>query len=206
MHRAGPLLLVVLVVSSGCLGVVTGDTISFQADPAAVSESAVDEHGFQLADESTAEIDREIDDMPVVGSKTVEITNHVASYERVDADTGEAAAAAFVVVSTPQAEVAGQRTNPLGRAPLEEVVESVGDQSGVGEVDSTTRTVLGTETTVEKFAGTTAVEGQSVETYVYVTRVAHGDDYVIAVGVLPQSLADEESAIYGLMENVEHPT
>lgn len=207
MHRTGPLLLVVLVLTSGCLGVVTGDTVSFEADPAAVSESAVSEHGFQLTDESTASVERNAD-LPVVGSKTVHITNHFASYERVDASSANASAAAFVVASTPRAEVAGQGTNPLGRVPLEEVVDRFGDRAGAqsngDEVDTTTRTVLGTETAVKKFAATTEVKGQTVETYVYVTRVAHEGDYVIAVGVLPQSM-DDESAIYGMMEAIEHP-
>lgn len=205
------LLLVLALSTSGCTQVVAGGPITFEASPATVQDGTLQEQGYQLGGSDTVQVNQTVD-VPVVGERRVEITNHVRSYAKADVEggTGEASGGgALVVLSTPQAQVAGQATNPLGRAPVEELVKRVGSRAGsqsdVEHVGTTSITVLGTDTDVEKFATTTERDGQTVETYVYVTRVAHGSDYVIAVGVLPQEFADaEEDAIHALIAGIEH--
>lgn len=204
------LLLAVSVTTSGCAQVVSGGPIVFEASPAGVSDDALQQTGYQIEGQDEFTVERTVD-VPVVGEREVRISNHVATYTRTDRsdETGEeASAGAFLALSTPQARVAGQGTNPLGRMPLKELVEQVasraGEQSDVRHVGTRELTVLGSTTKVEKYSSTTKAEGEEVETFVYVTRVGHGDDYVVGVGILPTKFEDDEDAIYRLMRGLEH--
>lgn len=206
------LLLAVTVVTSGCVQAVTGGPIEFEATPASVSDDALRETGYRAESQEAFTVDRTVD-LPVLGEREVRISNYMATYSRADVGDGggngsEESAGAVLVLSTPQAQVAGQGTNPLGRMPLKELVDQVagraGDQSDVKYVGDRDITVLGSETTVEKYSSTTEVEGETVETFVYVTRVGHGEDYVVGVGILPVEFEDDEDAIYRLLQGIEH--
>lgn len=207
------LLLAVAVATTGCVQAVTGGPIVFEASPASVSDGALQETGYQLEEQDAYTVEETVD-VPVLGEREVRISNHLAVYSGIDGgneggDGSGASAGAFVVLSTPQAQVAGQGTNPLGRMPLKELVDRVadragGDQSEVRHVGTLEITVLGSATAVEKFSSTTRAEGEEVETYVYVTRVGHGEDYVVGVGILPKEFEDDEDAIYRLMRGIEH--
>lgn len=204
-----PLLLALTLVTSGCLGVVTGDPITFEASPAAVGgDSGGPTHGFELVNSSDFTVTQNVS-VPVLGQRQVRITNHVASYAKTEGEGQNASGAGIVLVSTPQAQVLGQATNPLGRVPLKELVERVGgragNQSEIRQVGTNELTVLGTTTTVEKYESTTRTKEGPVKTYVYVTRVPHDGDYIIAVGILPREFQDAESAVYAAMTDIEHP-
>lgn len=204
-------LLALTLVTSGCVQAVTGETITFEASPATVADGALSDSGYDLKEGDEVTVDRTVA-VPVVGERDVRITNHVRVYG--PAAAGEAVEdenvtpAVLFLVSTPQAKVAGQAVNPLGRVPLRELVTRVVSRGqglddlervGSSEVDT-----LGTTTTVEQYSTTAELDGESVPTYVYVTRVAHGDDFVVAVSMLPQAFSDEESTLYELLANVEH--
>lgn len=207
------LLLAITMATSGCVQAVTGGPIAFEASPASVSDDALQATGYEAGEQRAFTVNQTVN-VPVLGEREVRVSNHLATYSRVDAggETGngsETSAGAFVVLSTPQAQVAGQGTNPLGRMPLKELVQQVaaragGNQSDVKHVGTREITVLGTETAVEKFSSTTRAEGETVETFVYVTRVAHGEDYVVGVGILPKKFEDDEDALYKLMKGIEH--
>lgn len=206
------LLFAVAMATSGCAQAVAGGPIAFESSPAGVSDDALQETGYQLQEDEEYTVERTVD-VPVVGERDVTITNHLATYSSAgpEDDAGgdaERSVGAFLVLSTPQAQVAGQGTNPLGRMPLKELVEQVtnraGDQTDARYVGEREITVLGSETTVEKYSSTTEVEGETVEAFVYVTRVGHGDDYVVGVGILPAQFEDDEDAIYRLMRGLEH--
>lgn len=193
-------------LTAGCLDVITDDTLEYEAQPAAVDEAVANREGYELNERDEFVID-ETGDIPVLGERRLLITNHIANYSVGGMDTQ---VSALLVVSTPKAEVAGQGLNPLGRAPMEDLIERIGereaDQGEVESVEETEITVLGTDTEVGKFESTTEDEGgQEIDTYVYVTRVGHEGDYVIGVGILPQQLEAEESAVYTMMEGIEHP-
>lgn len=219
-------------LTPGCLDLVAGDRAEYEAEPAAVDPRVVDEQGYESEefDSFTVEEDR---DLPVIGERRVVITNHFAAYSKVDVDESaldgadredvdpaeldtdeldeeEAAVGALQVVSTPKVSVAGQGLNPLGRLPLRELVEEIGDrlieQSDIEYEGSTEITVLDSETTVEKYSSTTETdEGTRERMYVYVTRVGNEDDYVIAVGLMPQKLDHDEPSLFAMMEGIEHP-
>lgn len=204
--------LVVVLGTSGCVQAVTGGPIVFEASEAWVDDGTLQETGYELQEQDEFTIEETVD-VPVVGEREIKITNHLASYGPAAAQgdaSGEAeqAAGAFMVVSTPQAQVAGQGTNPLGRVPLKELLEQIGDRaddgSDVRHVGSQEITILGSESKVEKYSSTTQADGQEVETFVYVTRVGHGEDYVVGIGMVPQEFEDHEDAIFELMRGIDH--
>jgi hypothetical protein len=205
------ILLAVALVTSGCVQAVAGGTITFEATPATVNGQALDDTGYKLNDRDEATVERTVQ-VPALGERDVKITNHVRAYSPVggeaEAEQSDADPVVMFAVSTPQAEVLGQAANPLGRVTLKELVTRVGSRAGsFGELQQEgTREVdtLGKSTTVEKYSTDVERQGRSVETFVYVTRVPHGDDYVIALALVPQPFADEEPNVYELVRNLEH--
>jgi hypothetical protein len=183
--------------------------IPARASPADVYERPLAANGFAENELDTVSLERTVE-LPVVGERDVTITNHVRAYgpESNESAGENVTPAVMFLVSTPQAKVAGQGTNPLGRVPLEELVSRVASRGegfdDMEKVGSRTIESLGTETTVEKYVTTATFEDESVETFVYVTRIPHGDDYVIAVAVLPKEFDEDEETLYELMRNVDH--
>jgi hypothetical protein len=116
----------------------------------------------------------------------------------------------FRLVSTPAVEVAGQSYNPVGDYSNDRLARFAAEQSGslsaagLERVSSRRVLVLGTETTVTKYATTTTIGGQEVDVFVHVTKVRDGDDYVVAIGVYPRAV-DQESEVLTLLRSVEHP-
>jgi hypothetical protein len=203
-------LLALTMVTSGCVQAVTGGPVEFEASPATVGSGTLDSTGYELNSEDTVEVNETVE-VPVVGERDVRITNHVRGYASPAPEEGSAESAsvgAFLVLSTPQAQVAGQGTNPLGRVPLKELITRVAsradDSQEFEQVGTKDVETLGTTATAEKYSTTMEMEGERVDTYVYVVRVAHEGDYVIAVGMTPQDRGNDESSIYEMMRGLEH--
>jgi len=203
-------LLVALVVTSGCLGVVTGnEPLVLRANEAGVSDAALSATDFEHEETRTAWINRTVE--RAGQEREIRVQNHVSTYQRppsVD-PTGGITFGVFVVVSTPKASVAGQSFNPIGQMSHEQMMEQfVGQSADVRDVqreDSRTLTVLGSEADVTRFSGVVQRSGQEIPVYVEVTRVGDGDDFVVALGVYPQETADEvRPGVTTLFEGIEH--
>jgi hypothetical protein len=197
--RKGILTLLVglLVVSSGCVGLLTGETVEFESSPASVSDSALEETGYEqsIADEQT--IERTVD---VAGQeRTIRVTNHVRQYQRgIDlGPVGEVNAGSFIVFSTPSASVAGQTLNPAASWSNERLVEEVASRNDqISDVEfQRNRSVdaLGESREVAVFSGTTTIEGQEVDVLIHLTSFEHEGDVVVAVAVYPERIDDRES-------------
>ncbi|MFQ3475265.1 hypothetical protein HKK80_03250 [Halonotius sp. F2-221B] len=122
----------------------------------------------------------------------------------------DSANSVFVVVTTPGFEFLGQSLNPLGqldnKALATELAGQVGQLSVGSEQSTTTRDVLGSETTVSTFAGTLSQSGAEIDVGIVVTAVTNEGDYVIGFGAYPQLLAETESAnVSALLDGLEHP-
>ena len=199
-----------LLATSGCIGFLTGsEPLEFSAEPAAVSGSAAENAGYEYNSTRDLAVNRSFE----AGGqeRRVVATNYIADYtKRMDlGPLGEAEVGVFNVVTTPAVEVAGQTLNPIGSYSDARLVEFVQQQySGLGDieqVDSRNITVQGTETTVTKFSATASIEGQEIDVFVHITKYRDGDDFVVAVGVYPQQLADqEESNILSMMRAIDH--
>ncbi|MFC6825348.1 DUF6517 family protein [Halopelagius fulvigenes] len=198
-----------LVSTSGCVGVLTGEKpLTVSADPAVVEESVASNAGYTSNGTRTVEVNRTFS---VAGQeRTVVAENKMTTYEKsLDLAVVEAKVGVFTVVSTPAVEVAGQTLNPIGDYSNARLVELVQNRysglSDVREVSSRTITVQGTETEVTKFAGKANVRGRQVDVYVHVTKYRDGDDFVVAIGIYPQPLNGEQQNVLSMMRAIQHP-
>lgn len=201
-------LLALLLVTSGCVGFLTGqEPFEAEAAPATVAGGTLSETGYERTNASELTLNRTVE----AGgqSRKVVVTNHVTQYGRsVDLGVVERDASVFVLLATPRVELLGRSFNPIGDVSNRRLLGRT--LSGYGQIDvgtavgNTTVTALGTETTVEKFSGTTPIGGAEIDVYIHVARVEHGDDFVVAIGIYPQRLPDEEGRVLSLIRNIRH--
>ncbi|MFB6068425.1 MAG: DUF6517 family protein [Halobacterium sp.] len=199
--------LVALVATSGCLGFLSGP-VTFSASKATVSDSALQETGYEEAKVTSSELTKTFS---VAGqSKNVTVTNWIAMYERtVDVPVlGQQRAAVFGAFASPQVKVLGQTFNPIKDYSAKELASLAQQQySGlsVGQAVSTRNmTVLNQSTTVTKFEGQASISGQNVDVYVHVTKVKHDGDFVVAVAIYPQRLDGEQQKVDRLLTGLQH--
>ena len=290
MRRRELLAVVPLAAVAGCTEIITDDTIEYQAQPALVEPSVVDEQGYELEETDSITIEEELD-LPVLGKRDVLIDNHIATYlkteidestieeieqelagdidpedvdlddidpedvdlddvdpedvdlddidpedidlddidpEDVDVDReelytddvdfggldeGEQTMGILLLLSTPKAEVAGQGVNPIGRVPLQELVDRISNmaaEEGEEDIDlhhvsTVEHTILGTDVDIEKYESTFEADDGGLDVFVYVTRVGHEGDYVVGVGILPELLEAEEPALFEMLAGIDHP-
>jgi len=205
-----------LVVSAGCTGLLTGDTVEFTANEASVGDSALESTGYegQNATEQTIERDVEVGGQ----ARTVRITNHYAVYARTGNVSGIEAGgnisgdevpetAQFAVFSTPGAQMAGQSLNPAARLSNQELIERLSGQVGSIEdvefEENRTTESLDAEREVSVFTGTTTLDGQEIDVRIHVASFEHEGDVIIATGVHPVQIEEDEN-IDELLGGIEH--
>ena len=203
-------LLGILVVTSGCVGFITGnEALSVAASEGTVSSSALEKTGYEHNRTTEVTLNRTFE--AAGQSREVTVTNHLSEYQKsVDLGPlgGERPAAVFVAFTTPKVEVLGKTFNPIGEMSNRELLGQLQSQYSSIEVgqqsSSDTVSALGTSATVDRFDGQARIGGTSVDIYVHVTRIEHGDDYVVAVGVYPQRLDGEGENVLNLISGLQH--
>ena len=207
----GSLALAVLVLTAGCLGVLTGsEPLELESNEVSVSAAAQGDAGYEEVRTETQTIEREFS--AAGQTREAVVTNHVAEYARsVSVEplgTGEFAR--FVVVSTPAVEVLGQTFNPVGAMTTRELVELVQDRyAGLEDVSPAgerTVTILGESATVSEFTGEAeiAAVGERVDVTIHVVRVRSGPDFIVAIGAHPTALPGEADRIDTMLRGVVH--
>lgn len=200
--------LAAIVVTSGCLGFVSGgEALSYEATAVDVSADAKQATGYNETKRETITINQ------TVADRDVRVINKLARYEKYD-DVAEERRGVLAVVSTHRVDVFGHTTNPIANMTYRELLTNLtADYADEFESmedlqfqENTTRTVLGTEARIGVFTSTTKLDGEVVEVKLYVTRVQHGDDYVIAIGGHPTKFPASEQEILRLMEGIQHQT
>ncbi|MDS0259225.1 DUF6517 family protein [Haloarcula sp. S1CR25-12] len=210
-----------LVVASGCIGLVTGETVEFEASNATVEESTLESTGYE---ENSATERSSTRNVTFVGQeRSIRVVNKVTRYGKngtVEPTTGTESPAAtvqngtvasgparFVLLSSPGANVAGRTLNPAASWSNERVLEEVADQTGqIGDLEkrgNRTAESLGESRNVSEFTGTTSMVGRDVEVRVHVTSFEHEGDAVIAVAVHPERM-DEEATVDEMLGGIEH--
>jgi len=214
-----------LVVSSGCVGLITGETVEFEANEASESNSALESTGYEANNSSQRNVTR---DVTFLGQeRTIRIVNQVNRYTKdgtlANATGNETLARAvergqtnatsvpdlarFVVVSSPGAKVLGQTLNPAAGWSNQRIFEEVAGQTGqlnnLEQDGSRTTESLGDSRNVTEFTATTQIEGREVDVRAHVTSFEHEGDIVIAVGVHPEQM-DEGENVDELIGGIEH--
>ena len=208
MHRTLLTALVALVVvSAGCTGLITGETIEFESEPAAVGEATLSSTGYDGGNVTAQTLTRNVSVQDQ--ERTVRITNHVAQYTRDGSVAGVEVTdiSTFIVLSTPGAEMAGQTLNPAASWSNRRIVDQVAQRSGnVEDIQfEENRTVqsLGESRELGVFSGTTRMSGRAVDVRIHVANFEHEGDVLIAVGVHPTRI-DERENIDELLGGIEH--
>lgn len=196
-----------LVVTTGCIGALSGP-ITVSANEVSVSESALDETGYEHNRTEKMTISRTFS--AAGQSKDAEVTNWISEYHQSVGIPGvaEQPVAAFVVFSSPKVDVLGKSFNPIDdysdRELAETFTERMDSVENVREVDSRSESMLGTSTEVTEFEATvTTALGITFDATLHVTKVEHDGDFVVAVGAHPQQL-DGENDINRLLRGIEH--
>lgn len=202
--RVGVTLVAFCLVASGCLGVVTQETFEFESSPAAIDDGSLADAGYEPSASRAITVNRSFE---IQGQeRRVNLTNHVRTYRKPTAGVPLAHAVAF---STPSASVLGQSVNPLARVDERQLVElaleDVAQVRDVTRVDNRSVTVLGSETTVEKFAARAERNGSSARVFVHATRLTNEGDLLVLVVMYPRSMEDGDSDVVTLLRGVEHP-
>jgi len=211
MDRSRPALvagLCVVLVTTGCLGVLTGsEPISATATPAEVDDGTLDRTGYGEYLTESPSLTRNV---TVAGqTRRIEVTNEVRGYNRTLAlgPLGERDLARFVVLSTPAVSVAGQTFNPVGdwsnRRTVRRLTSTYEDLDTVAFDENRTVSALGESRTVSRYTAETTVDGQTVDVYVHLAKFRHGDDFVVALAVHPRQV-EEGDRIDTLLGTLRH--
>jgi hypothetical protein len=204
--------LVGLLLTSGCIGFLTGsEALQFSSSEVKVTQSAQQETNYQQARREPQTVTRQF--QAAGQTREVEVTNHLSEYSRSVSIPlfGDQQIARFTVMSTPKVTIAEQGPfNPVGDMNNTELVLTLQEKyeaiSNVRPESERTVTVLGEETTVSKFrADATTDTGQSVEVFIHLTKVDHGDDYLVGVGVYPTQVDGEQENVDTLLQSIVHP-
>ncbi len=189
-----------LVAGSGCMGVLDGKGLKFQAKTAKTSPS----DGYKPQGVKKRTIKRKF------AGQTVTAVNEVATYEKTLQIPlfGSAKLGVFAVISTPAVSVAGKTFNPVKGYSNDKLVGMIASNydniKNPSQVGSTSLSMLNSTTTVSTYEATATFDGQQVPIYIEVTKVRAGHDFVIAVGVYPKQLS-EGDAIHSMMASTKHP-
>jgi len=201
-------LVAALVVTSGCTGVLSGP-VTFSASEATVSDAALEETGYQHNRTDKMEVSRTF--TAAGQSKEVEVTNWISEYHQEAGlpGVGEKKVAVFATFASPKVEVLGKSFNPLSKYDNRQLAERFTTQldsvNDVRKVDSRNRTMLGQSTEVTNFeASVQTTAGIEFDAYIHVTKVEHGDDFVVALAVYPQKLSGQSDKVGRLLDGVEH--
>ncbi|SFR47116.1 DUF6517 family protein [Halogeometricum limi] len=199
--------IVLVVALSGCLGTLA----SADAGATTVPSSAYEREGYVAGNATSVPLRVPVGVAGVGGE--VSVTNHVAGYSRT---TGENETAAFLVVTSPNARVAGISANPLRAVTDPGVVRTglelasrartLGNVENVTDLrELSTRDVelLGATAPLTTYAGVVDTEAGSVDVRVHVVAVEHGDDVVLALSVHPATM-DERGAVERMLAAAEY--
>ncbi len=211
MRRTRVALLLTLVVLAGCNagpGDRTPEPIEAEASAATVPEEALPSSGLSESGREEVAVDRSgtlsvSGDVEMNLGYQVRATGWRTTYRLADGR------AVFGLYTVPLAEPerVDVRIDPLGDRSLPAIVATAqttySDPGDLERVQNRTATLLGTETTVEQFAGTATRDGETVAVTVHVTTVDHEGDRVRAVAVAPRG-TDNWNQLRGLLENTAH--
>jgi hypothetical protein len=197
-------LLALLVLTAGCSGFLSEDQ-SFEAANISVSEEALSETGYESTEAREYTVSED-----AVNDTEVNITSRLAGYEKAYGNLS----GYVVALATPKSEIAGVDVNLLGQWDKKRLVAEALSRSGEADIEvdedeletvGTTRTtVLDTDANVTTYETTVTRSGEDTDALVHATRIEHGDDYVIAVGIHPASADSGESDIIAMFEGIEH--
>jgi hypothetical protein len=203
----GVLGVILVVVTAGCTGGLGGlggggGPLSFSADAVSVSDEAVSETNFTQVADKPVTFERSVE----VQGQTQEIVmeSHMVQLER---SYQGASLGHFVVLSLPQVEVLGQQLDIINRLDPMDLISQAQGQSGdiraQQKIGEESVGILGSQRTVEIHRGTASQNGQETDVRIYLTTFNHQGDTILAVGIVPQTEEQDETAVKTLLGGIQ---
>lgn len=204
-----------LTATAGCLGRVEryfDDLTTVSASPAVVSQTAVDDAGYEYR--GTQEV---IETETIVG-QSVDAVNYISQYVRTITTPfgvldGETEAGVFAAITTPQVRLLGEDYNPISDMTTAELADHVQDQYAELEVgdqlEARPGTALGNEIAIDTFDGEATLHGyEGVAVYIDIARHDASGDHLVLAGVYPDAggldRESEAERIDTLLRGLEH--
>ena len=191
------LVLAALVVVSGCT--IPGGSLTAEANPASVDESALDATDYVVDESATIALNETVG---IEGEdREVGVKNHIETYAR-NGESGR-----FVVFSTPSPDTDDGPVNPFAkRSERRDVGRMLGEVNNTSALVVENRqnvTMAGQQTELVTYATTNRSGETTTPVFVHVAVAQNAGDAMVAVGVHPQSV-DAAGSMKRLVEGVEH--
>jgi hypothetical protein len=194
---------------AGCLDVLLGEDLTFEASPAQIPDATLAETGYERVRTDSRTLEQTLE----AGgeSRDVTVTNRHAEYGKQASvggiDLGDAHPARLMLLTTPEVEVLGQSFNPIAHLSTRQLIALQGGYDNVDDLQDTSNgqvTLAGETTTWNTFETAAQMAGQSIDVLVHVTdAVSLGSDLVVTIGAHPAQLAGEAETLRTLVEAVE---
>lgn len=198
---------VCLIVTAGCggLGGLVGGngSLTFTASPITVENAVVTQAGYEVKTEEELTFERTFE----VQGQTREVVMNAHMLHLIRSYQG-APLGNVIILSLPQISILGQQIEIAQQLNPIELISQAQDSTGSiqqqQKVGERTVTILGANRTVEVFRGTAKQGGQSAEVKIYIATFSHGGDTIIAVGIVPRTATQDEDALLGVFQGIEH--
>jgi len=209
LRRTGTVVAVCLLLSvAGCTGLVLEEESEFVAGGANVTAAA--ELGYTHNTTEWQNVTRSV----AAAGQEREVTVSTRAELFVNRTGGGSHGATFVVVSSPQVQLAGQELNPVADWSQRDLLtefssefDQYGNLTDVEERETRQVRTLGTEADVRVFNATMDDGNRSHDVVVGVAKVKHEGDYVVAIGIRGLNggdLATTDGDTETLVRRVEH--
>lgn len=206
-----------LAATAGCLDLILGEDLEYEASAATVSDAALDETGYEEQEVTDFTVDETFE----AGgeSRDVTVTNWQSEYDKEIEVSGlgtglesSGRAAVFVAITSPQVEVLGQEFNPIADTDSDDIAEMLEDRyDGLDDLESTGAedvSVLGESATATRYEGEVEVSalGGEAEMVFFVTEtVQTGGDHAFVICGFPEHVEDDERPNFDdLLDGLEH--
>lgn len=205
MRRGTLFVMVLLAVLAGCSGGGSDGPIEASASPATIDDGTLSSTGYELASQrertqNTSFTITITGDVESTSTFEVTATTHRAVYERSD----DATVVGLATVPTVKpSEAIAEPINPFrGRQEPAVAANATGYEfAEMTHQENQSVTMLGNETTLQRYSATVAVEGEQRTATVGIAPTRDDGDAVTAVFVVPEG---ESAPTQSLLDGVQH--
>lgn len=193
-----------LLITSGCMGVLSDGTSSFGADPVEPRNEDLRNAGYE---QTSAQSTNESRTVRIGGQdRDVILTNVFRTYERT---VDDGSVSEITLYATPVIELDGETVNPVDEWSDQRLADHVSqryDDVQLGDIENRqNHRSLGENTELLRYSGAATLDGQRTPVTVHVTTLRDDGDVVVGVAVHPQSASDEPATVATILGGLFRP-
>lgn len=192
-----PILVGMVLVTSGCMGILDSGTTTAEADPVSSRAVDLDQAGYEQTSSQTLNDNRTV--RAGGQDRDVSLTDYLRTFERTaSTETGQSIAR-LTLYSTPIVELGGETVNPVGDWSDERLVNHVSQRYESVELDRLDErrnaNILLENAEVRRFIAQGTIDGERTDVAVHLARVQYEGNAVVMVAIHPRSTTGEEDRI-----------